>query len=277
MENIEIQKNIKEVVDKVRKENPMAGSLTNTVTINFVANCQIAIGGSAAMAYLPDEMEGLALTGGSCYINVGTLFPFLADTFSKLSKSLYENKNPWVLDPVAIGLGEFRTRILKDFKEYKPQIVKGNASEIIALAGLWELEEKNKSQVRGVDSTDSVDSARNAAIAIANYTGGACLVTGESDLITDGKILVRNQGGSHFMGKITGSGCALGGVCAIYATSTDPFTAALTGSQIFKLAGKRAGDKVEGPGSFQVAFLDELYLASSEDISKNDFTVEKVL
>ncbi|MDY6065555.1 MAG: hydroxyethylthiazole kinase [Finegoldia sp.] len=275
MEKKEIQKNIKYLVEKVRRENPMAGSLTNTVTINLVANAQIAVGGSAAMAYLPDEMGELAVTGGSAYINVGTLFPFLKDTFEKLMESFYKNKSPWVLDPVAIGVGELRTELLKSFKKYKPSIIKGNASEIMALASLWELEE-NESKVRGVDSTDSVESARQAALALAKYIGGACLVTGESDLITDGKVIVRNQGGSHFMGKITGSGCALGGVCAIYLTSADPFTASLTASQIFKLAGKRAGERVVGPGSFQVAFLDELYLASGQDVADNEFSLEEV-
>src|SRR5699024_11102458 len=98
-----------------------------------------------------------------------------------------------------------------------------NASEIIALAGLWELDGGTGiSKVRGVDSTDTTNSAMNAAIGLAKWTGGAVAVSGETDLITDGSIVAFSQGGSHFMEKITGSGCSLGGVVAVYATAASP-------------------------------------------------------
>ena len=66
-----VQQKIREAVEKVRKENPLAPSITNTVTINLVANVQLALGGSAAMVYLPDEGEGMAAVGGAMYINMG--------------------------------------------------------------------------------------------------------------------------------------------------------------------------------------------------------------
>ena len=56
----EIQKQIVQAVETVKRTNPMAGSITNTVTINLVANAQLAVGGAAAMVYLPDEGEFLA-------------------------------------------------------------------------------------------------------------------------------------------------------------------------------------------------------------------------
>ena len=274
-ENIKNQ--IFETVRTVKDTNPMAGSITNTVTINFVANAQLAAGGSAAMVYLPDEGEFLALAGGATYINVGTLFPVYEDTLPLTAKTLFDNQKPWVLDPVAIGIGSLRTKLLLNFKEYKPSVIRGNASEIIALAGLWGLEGGNKeSKVRGVDSTDEVFKAKGAAVALAKLTGGAVAVSGETDLVTDGKILAYSHGGSHFMEKITGSGCSLGGVIAVYLTATSPFIAALTGTAIYNLAGKRAAKKTNAPGSFQVHFLDELYKATGEDIANNPFEIEEV-
>ncbi|HZK71204.1 MAG TPA: hydroxyethylthiazole kinase, partial [Clostridia bacterium] len=71
----DVQNRMIQAVQTVRRTNPMAGSITNSVTINFVANAQLAIGGSAAMVYLPDEGEFLAKAGGATYINVGTLLP----------------------------------------------------------------------------------------------------------------------------------------------------------------------------------------------------------
>ena len=272
----EIKKQIIEAVNKVKAANPMAGSITNSVTINFVANAQLAVGGSAAMVYLPDEGEFIANAGGATYINVGTLTPIYEETLPRTAKALFEAKKPWVLDPVAIGIGELRTKLLLGFKEYKPSVIRGNASEVIALAGLWGLEGgSDQSAVRGVDSTDTVNAAREAAVALAKYTGGAVAVSGKTDLVTDGETVVYSYGGSHFMEKITGSGCSLGGVAAVYATAASPFIAALTATAVYNLAGKRAELRACAPGSFQTAFLDELYIATAEEIADNPFDMEK--
>lgn len=273
----EIQSKILQAVETVRRTNPMAGSITNTVTINLVANAQLAVGGSAAMVYLPDEAEFLAKAGGAMYINVGTLLPIYEETLPYVAKVLHETGKPWVLDPVAVGIGSLRTKLLQRFKAYKPTIIRGNASEIIALAGLWGLDGgTEESNVRGVDSTDSVSAAKVAAIALAKWTGGAVAVSGETDLVTDGAIMAVSYGGSHFMEKITGAGCSLGGVAAVYATATSPFIAALTATAVYNVAGKRAELKVDGPGSFQVQFLDELYQATAEEIANNLFDIEEV-
>lgn len=272
----EIKKQIIEAVNKVKAANPMAGSITNSVTINFVANAQLAVGGSAAMVYLPDEGEFIANAGGATYINVGTLTPIYEETLPRTAKALFEAKKPWVLDPVAIGIGELRTKLLLGFKEYKPSVIRGNASEVIALAGLWGLEGgTDQSAVRGVDSTDTVNAAREAAVALAKYTGGAVSVSGKTDLVTDGETVVYSYGGSRFMEKITGSGCSLGGVAAVYATAASPFIAALTATAVYNLAGKRAELRTSAPGSFQTAFLDELYIATAEEIADNPFDMEK--
>lgn len=273
----EIQSKILQAVETVRRTNPMAGSITNTVTINLVANAQLAVGGSAAMVYLPDEAEFLAKAGGAMYINVGTLLPIYEETLPYVAKVLHETGKPWVLDPVAVGIGSLRTKLLQRFKAYKPTIIRGNASEIIALAGLWGLDGgTEESNVRGVDSTESVSAAKVAAIALAKWTGGAVAVSGETDLVTDGAIMAVSYGGSHFMEKITGAGCSLGGVAAVYATATSPFIAALTATAVYNVAGKRAELKVDGPGSFQVQFLDELYQATAEEIANNLFDIEEV-
>lgn len=272
-----IQSEMMQAVETVKRTNPMAGSITNSVTINFVANAQLAVGGSAAMVYLPDEAEFLAGAGGATYINVGTLFPIYEETLPCAAKVLHETGKPWVLDPVAVGIGSLRTQLLQQFKDYKPTIIRGNASEIIALAGLWELDGGTaESNVRGVDSTDSVNAAKTAAIALAKWTGGAVAVSGETDLITDGKLMAISYGGSHFMEKITGAGCSLGGVVAVYATASSPFIAALTATAVYNVAAKRAELKVDGPGSFQVQFLDELYKATPEEIATNPFEIEEL-
>ena len=265
----DIQTSMIHAVETVRQTNPMAGSVTNTVTINFVANAQLAVGGSAAMVYMPDEAQLLAQAGGAAYINLGTIEPVYEKTLPGMAETLHNSAKPWVLDPVAIGIGALRTRLLLAFKPCKPSIIRGNASEIIALGGLWGLTGGTKtSNVRGVDSQDTVSAAKDAAVALARWTGGAVAVSGKQDLVTNGSVVALCHGGSHFMEKITGSGCSLGGVMAVYATTAHAFIAALTGTAVYNLAGYRAAEKTDAPASFQVHFLDELYKAKPMDIAQ---------
>ena len=270
-----LRREIREAVRLVRSQNPLAPSITNTVTINLVANAQLAVGGSAAMVYLADEGEAMASAGDAMYINMGTIFPVYAETLPRTAKALSEQGKPWVLDPVGIGVGGLRTSLLLGFRSDKPTIVRGNASEIIALAELWELDSgKKKSGVRGVDSTDSVGSARTAAISLARHIGGAVAVSGPVDLVTDGKSVALVEGGSKFLSMITGAGCSLGGVAAVYACVASPFVSVLTATAIYNFAGEKAEKKAEGPASFQVAFLDALYQATPEDVGAQSFTLE---
>ena len=277
IESEQIKQNIVKAVEEVRATNPMAGSVTNTVTIDFVANAQLAVGGSAAMVYLPDEGECLVAAGGAVYLNMGTQFPIYTETIPRTAAAAFNAGKPWVIDPVGIGIGQQRTDLLLEVKQYKPTIIRGNASEIIALAGLWTLEgtTEDLSRARGVDSTDEVAAARDAAVALARYTGGAVAVSGQTDLVTNGEVVAYSHGGSSLMSKVTGFGCSQGGVLAVYACATDPFTAALAGVAHYNIAGRRAEELASAPASFKVAFIDELYKVSPEEIAENPLELEE--
>ncbi len=134
-----LRKQIVQAVSKVRETTPLAQSFTNFVTMNLVANAQLAAGGTAAMSFLPDDVIDTAEIAGSNYNNVGTLLPFFKDALPEIARKLHENGKTWVLDPVAAGIGETRTVILESFRDYPPTIVRGNASEIIALDSMWGL------------------------------------------------------------------------------------------------------------------------------------------
>ncbi len=272
-----LRENIARAVNDVRANNPLAGSITNTVTIDFVANAQLAVGGSAAMVYLPDEGETLVAAGDAVYLNMGTLFPVYEETIPATTKAAAVAGKPWVLDPVGIGIGSLRTKLLEQARDFPPKIVRGNASEIIALAGLWGLSgtADDLSRARGVDTTDTVETARAAAIALARFIDGAVAVSGEVDLVTDGETVVHLEGGSALMGKVTGFGCSQGGVLAVYATQTDPFTAALAGVAHYDVAGTRAAAQAAAPASFKVAFIDELYRATADDVAACPLTIEE--
>lgn len=273
----QVREQIAAAVSAVKETAPLSGSITNFVTIDFVANAQLAAGGSAAMVYLPDEGEALGMMSDSFYVNVGTLLPSHEETMCRTATTLCEHETPWVLDPVGIGLGAVREHILAHMKDHTPTIIRCNASEAIALAELWGLDAGTvTSGVKGVDSTDSVDAARSAAIALARHIAGAVAVSGPTDLITDGQLVAYSQGGSPLMEKVTGFGCALGGVIAVYAAASTPLVAALAGSAAFNCAATRAAARTDAPASFKVAFLDELYHATPESVAANPLTIEEV-
>ena len=273
----EIRLKMRAAIEDARAKNPMAPSITNTVTQDFVANAQLAVGGSAAMLYLPDECEAIASIAPAVYINMGTALPFYAESLPRMIRALKEHQTPWVLDPVGIGMSALRTELIRQMKNFPPTIVRGNASEIIAVARLWGLvDAQSIGNVRGVDSTDDVESARSAAIVLAEYINGAVAVSGPDDLITDGKLIAYSSGGSPLLTKITGGGCSLGGVMAVYLAVADPFVAALTATAAYNEAGTFAASNANAPASFKVQFLDALYLHSSAIVSNNAFRLEEV-
>ena len=80
-----LRMSIRRAVLDVRARTPLAQSFTNFVTINLVANAQLAAGGTAAMSYLPDDVIDIAAMCGATYINVGTLLPFYKDALGEIT------------------------------------------------------------------------------------------------------------------------------------------------------------------------------------------------
>ena len=272
---------IADAVHAVRSTTPLAQSFTNFVTINLVANAQLAAGGTAAMSYLPDDVLDIAAICGATYINVGTLLPFYKDALADIARGLHEQGKPWVLDPVAAGLGATRTAILESFRDVPPTVVRGNASEIIVLDRMWGLTDTDAAaddgtRPAGVESVDEVDSAIPAARRLAHHLAahspngqGAVAVSGAIDFVTDGTHDYQLPGGSALMTKITGAGCSLGGVVGTYLAVADPLTAAMAASLHFNRAGEIAEAAAHGPGSFQTEFLDALWNVTAEQIAES--------
>jgi hydroxyethylthiazole kinase len=257
---------IAQAINNVRKETPLVGSWTNFVTIEFVANVQLAVGGRAAMCFLESEAIPLASVAKATYINLGTLTPFSQASLVFATKATVERNKPWVLDPVAAGLGEVRSDILREIKPFKPNIIRGNASEIITLANIWELHQLARGKVDGVDATESVDEAANSALLLAEYTNGAVVTTGEVDLIVSKGEKYNVSGGSAMLKSITGSGCSLGGMLTVFVAVTDMLTASITCSLIYKWASEKAQNECGGTASFKTAFIDNLSQAGAEEI-----------
>ncbi len=140
-------------------------------------------------------------------INVGTLTQPRAQAMKAAALSANAAGKPWTLDPVAVGALTLRTEFCHDLLTLKPAAIRGNASEIMSLAGM-------SAGGRGVDTTDTAAAALPAAQALARQIGTIVAVTGEVDYITDGQRVVAVTGGNPLMTRVVGTGCALSAVVA---------------------------------------------------------------
>nr|WP_243388777.1 hydroxyethylthiazole kinase [Bifidobacterium simiarum] len=269
--NNPLRGDIAAAVTAVRASKPLAQSLTNFVTINLVANAQLAVGGAAAMHYSAEEAHALNQGASKAtYINMGTLLEEFRDQYPAAARDTVAAGLPWVLDPVGAGAGELRTAILRSFVDCPPAIVRCNASEAIALAGIWGLDVPGAGRAHaGVESSDEVEAAVPAAHAIARFTGGVVSVSGAVDLVTDGSRDFYLPGGSVWLTKITGAGCSLGGVSATYACVAEPLVAALAAALHYNRAADTAERVANGPASFQTAFIDALWNTSADEIAQS--------
>lgn len=237
----------------VRRQRPLVHNITNYVVMNTSANTLLAFGASPVMAHAVEEVEELAAVAGALVLNIGTLSaPWIAAMF-KAGLAARTRGTPIVVDPVGAGATRLRTDTARRLLEVlRPAVVRGNASEILALAG-------GDFQARGVDAQHSVGQARAAAVALARGHETVVAVTGPEDFVSDGSREARIRNGHSLMARITGSGCAatalIGAVCAV---TQDRFEAAVTALTLFGIAGEMAAAGTPGPGSFQVRLLDAL-------------------
>ncbi|UZN04976.1 hydroxyethylthiazole kinase [Cellulomonas sp. S1-8] len=256
-------------LDDLRARTPLVQCLTNEVTTNLVANALLAVGASPAMASVPGEAEELAGVAGAVLVNLGTPGPDQRACVGSTVAAAAGAGVPWVLDPVAVGVLSVRTRLAAHLLTERPAVVRGNASEVRALAGFV-------SAGRGVDARDGVEAAVDAADALARLTGGAVAVSGPVDLVTDGATRVRLAVGDPLLTAITGAGCALGGLVAAFAAVAPPLTAAVAASTALGRAAERAAVGARGPASFQVGLLDELYRLTPDDLAARVASAQRV-
>ncbi len=250
-------------LEKIRETSPLVLSLTNSVVQPLTANLLLAAGAVPAM--LNDAEEAVEMLRGgtdALLVNLGTLTREQGAAMQIAVQEANRLDISWVLDPVAVGALSLRTRLAGQLKEWKPRIIRGNASEIMALAGY-------AAATKGPESTSSSADALNAARELALHTGAAVLVTGRTDYSTDGRQVIAAENGHAMMSRVTGMGCSMGALAAACAAvSPTPLQAAVSTAVLMGIAGEMAFEQSPAPGSFAVSLLDSLYNLSPEEVGR---------
>ncbi len=241
-------------LERLREQPPLVQCLTNIVVAQWTANVLLAVGAAPAMVDNPHEAADFARVAGGVLVNLGTPYDDTAEAMRAAVSSAAGAGTPWVLDPVAAGGLAWRTELaLQLLSLGRPAVIRGNASEVLALAG--------GTGGKGVDSVDSPEAAAEVARGVAGERGTVVAVSGAVDHITDGDRLVRVGNGHPWLTRVTGVGCALGALMAGFAAVVeDPLVAAVAATAVLTVAADVAAPGSRGPGGFAVVLLDELSL-----------------
>jgi hydroxyethylthiazole kinase len=248
---------------KIRASKPLIHNITNFVVMNYTANVLLATGASPVMAHAENEVEEMVGFASALVLNIGTLTDIWVESMLKAGRRATELGKPIVLDPVGAGATRLRTEAAKKIlAATKVSVVRGNASEILALGD-------RKTGGKGVDAIHSVEDAEVAARQLARSLKTTLAVTGPIDLVTDGERAVTIANGHALMPVVTGTGCSASAIIgAFLAVDADPVSAAATGLAFFGIAGEKAGEKADGPGTFMIRLLDALYTLTPEEVEQ---------
>ena len=246
----------------IREKSPLVHNITNYVVMNNTANALLAIGASPVMAHAIEEVADMTAIASALVINIGTLSPSWIQAMHTAAAKAKETGVPIVLDPVGAGATSFRTDTVQDLlRTAAPAIIRGNASEIMALtrAGVT---------TKGVDSTFNSDNALECARSLNQTYGATVCVTGETDYILAEGSVFKVKNGHAMMPRVTGLGCTASALCGAFAAVNDnPQKAAAHAMAVMGIAGEMAADEAKGPGSLQMHFIDALYRISESDIN----------
>lgn len=244
----------------VRQRSPLVHCITNLVVMNFNANVLLALGASPVMAHAHDEVADMVGIAQALVLNIGTLDPYWIESMRLALVAASRRRIPVVLDPVGAGATPYRNQSLEQLlATAPPTVLRGNASEIMSVAG-------SSVQTRGVDSCAAAHDALGAAQALIGRTQGVVCVSGQTDhVLDDKKRWARLDNGHEWMTRITGVGCSatalVGAFCAV---QPDAWRATVAAMAYLGVVGEVAAEKMiargAGVGSMQLALLDELQL-----------------
>ncbi|WP_027471533.1 hydroxyethylthiazole kinase [Saccharicrinis fermentans] len=252
---------VTEALLKVRTKAPLVHNITNYVVMNNTANALLSIGASPVMAHAINEVEDMVGIASSLVINMGTLSDSWVKAMILAGKKAKEKGIPVIFDPVGVGATPYRIEVAQQIlKDCNPSVIRGNASEIMALYN-------SNAKTKGVDSTVSSNVALDSAKLLAKSMNVIVVISGQTDYITDGDRVVCIHNGNTIMAKVTGMGCTASALCGAFAgAEEDLFVATVSAMAIMGIAGEIAAKQSKGPGSMQINFLDTLYSLQADEI-----------
>jgi hydroxyethylthiazole kinase len=240
VERERLQSPIMLAVKLLRTRTPRVHALTNIVAQHFTANVLLAVGATPSMTVAADEVADFTSSANALLVNIGTLDANLHKAIPRAIAAARKGGKPFVLDPVLIDRSRLRLKLADAILAAGPTVVRANAAEFAALAG--------------------VAASDPAAMHFAREHQCVIAITGPVDLVTDGRRIAQLANGHPLMARVTAIGCAASALVAAFAAvEPDPFVATVAALSTINVAGEIAGKDAKGPGTFAVALLDAIH------------------
>ena len=168
-------------IEKLKSRSPLIHNITNMVTINDVANIELACGARPIMAMAPQEMDEVTGICDGLNLNIGTPSEERFEAMRIAARMAAKKNIPIVLDLVGVGVSRFRMDfVMSLLDEVHVDVIKGNLSEVKAVMEHGRCD-------GGVEVTDTADESDAKALvcrAALRY-GCICVITGETDYVAE--------------------------------------------------------------------------------------------
>ncbi|WP_339051381.1 hydroxyethylthiazole kinase [Rickettsiella endosymbiont of Xylota segnis] len=249
-------------VDLIRQIHPLIHNITNLVVMPTTANFLLALGAAPIMAHAQEELVEIIQLAQALVINIGTPDETWLTAIKQAQHAALKRNIPIVFDPVGAGASRYRTQASLTIIQRGIDVIRGNASEIMALLD-------TSITTKGVDSTQISSHALASAQTLAEQHRCIVVVSGQIDFIVSATQTITLNYGTPLLTKVVGMGCSLTAMIASFlAINPERFNACVHAMAWMGLVSEYAEKKSTGPGSFYSQLLDSLY-----SVQKNDLQV----
>ena len=229
-----------DVLARIRERAPRVHCITNSVAQQYTANMLLAAGAVPSMTISADEIGAFVAGADALLVNLGTFDRERKSAIELVVKTAAEKELPWLLDPVFVDRSPARAQFGRGLLAARPAVMRLNHAEFASLSG----------------SKAETDAAARFAQANAIIVA----LTGDVDIVSDGRRRIAIANGDPLMAAVTAMGCAGAAfVCAALAVEADVWLATLAALAAFGVAGEVAAQAALGPGSFAVGMIDALH------------------
>lgn len=256
----------------VRQHRPVIHHIMNQVTMSFVANGVLALGGRPMMARHPLEVAEAVEKADALVLNLGTPAPETINAMLIAGHIARKKGIPIVFDPVGVGLSTFRmeaARLL--LTELSPDAICGNAAELaFLLQPIW--------HGKGIDAVHTGLESVEIAAHVSKHYGTLSVLTGQTDVICHDGIIAISEHGDEWLTRVTGTGCLATSLVALFLAAARKdqqhghnhqldWEATVAAICTLGIAAEEARQTAKGPGSFQSGLLDALYTLDADSLT----------
>lgn len=254
-------------LDNVRAKAPHVHCIANTVTANDCANLLLAVGASPIMADDPDESAQITASCAALALSLGTPSKRRLRAMHLSAQAAKCLHIPVILDPVGVTVSPMRREAAATLLESGAvSVIRANASEIRVLAG-------EAHTACGLEAEDTAEAACESALRLAKNTGAIVVVTGETDVVTDGMRVCRIGNGHPIERCVTGAGCQLTALLGAFAAANPDrlLEAAAAGVCMMGLCGEIAHGRMsplDGNAACRGYIIDAAYRMTDRELGE---------